>query len=211
MSISYSKEVSFEPWVGVNYDNNESIFSKKVLVLGGSHYGQPGEEDPDFTNEIVKLYLDDSHKDTWKGTYSKFINSIYFKVANLDERKDLLDSVVFYNYLQDFAGDTHDKASQYDYKDPRHFEAFLSVIDTHKPDIVIAWGKYVWDALPDEWRHGDANQESGITIAEEKIEKCYVYPYAGNSKVTLLGINHPSGGYSWEPHHEKFKALGIYK
>ena len=42
--------VNFLPWVGQHYGRG-SRFGVRLLVLGESHYGTPGEEGPDYTKE----------------------------------------------------------------------------------------------------------------------------------------------------------------
>ena len=46
----------FHPWIGPHY-GPESRFGGRLLVLGESHYGRPGEDDePTFTQDVVRYY-----------------------------------------------------------------------------------------------------------------------------------------------------------
>ncbi len=78
--------VFFEPWVGDKYDIEFSMFRKKVLIVGNSHYCEKCEDcgnrelHPDcidFTKHVIKDYLDKNHKATWKKTFSTFVNSMF--------------------------------------------------------------------------------------------------------------------------------------
>lgn len=213
MNKNNSNGVVFEPWIGQNYGESTSLFSKKVLILGGSHYGESGEEYPEFTQHIVRdKYLDEECRDEWKSTYTKFLNTVLNNDVSIEERRDFFESVVFFNYLQEFAGDDAYQAKNYDYHAPEHFEAFKAVVDSVKPDIVIAWGDILWNALPNDWGYGEANQKPGILLGNEALERCFVYPFAEGKFITLLGIMHPSSPkFERELNHSKIEALGVAK
>jgi len=208
-------DILFKPWKGGSYDSSASILNKKTLVLGGSHYieGEFDIKEPstrkelaEFTREVVGYYLDPNCADTWKKTYSTFINSVYGHDTSPDERKAFFDSVVFYNYLQEAAGEDAYSAHEYDYNAPQHFNAFLQVIREHRPEVIIAWGSHVWNALPNNWGYGEANKDTEIVIDGKPFNQCYEYPFE-DSTITLVGAHHPSAGYDSEWHYKVFSKL----
>jgi hypothetical protein len=204
-------KIIFHPWVGENYGCDSSVLKKRTLILGGSHYleGLNSDEDlGDFTNEVVNLYFDRNCKGKWKKTFSTFINSIFGRSTNEDERRVFFESVVFYNYLQEVAGDNPGAAGNYDYGAIQHFEAFKLVLDEYKPEVVISWGDKVWEGLPNDWGFGGNVRGEGVIIDGTVFVKYFDYPYQ-NRVISLVGVGHPSIGYSRDFHHQIFKALNV--
>lgn len=212
------QHVRFLPWIGDNYKNGGGVFRQRTLILGGSHYSDEYEsfQNPElrqewatFTNEVVEYYLDDNIRGKWKGTYSRFVNSVYGDTTDLDRRRNFFESVVFYNYLQDVAGGGPTEAHRYDYNEPRHFQAFTEVIETLRPEVVISWGYKAWNALPNDWGFGPAVVSKGIELeAGGKSFDIYDYPYRGTD-IRLVGVHHPSIGYDVGFHHALFKHLNL--
>ncbi|MBN8460686.1 MAG: hypothetical protein J0M04_22885 [Verrucomicrobia bacterium] len=207
---------TFAPVIGKSYGTPDSIFPKRLLILGSSFYLEgacdegfvmSNAEGADFGLDIIGMYLDPDFSAPWKKTYSTFINSIFGHATSIDERESFFDSVVFYNYLQVPAGENPYSADNYDYTAEIHCEAFLHVVENTKPEIVISWGDKVWDALPNEWGYGMAKW--GEPLALDPPFGSYMdYPF-GNETIRLIGAHHPSTGYPSEYHHEIFKGLGV--
>jgi hypothetical protein len=133
------------PWEGSLYGKPGGVFRQRTLILGGSHYSDEYEsfhnpnvqhEWATFTNEVVEYYLDDNIRGRWKGTYSRFINSVYGVSTDNDLRTHFFESVVFYNYLQEIAGGGPTEAYRYDYDESRHFHAFFEVLERKRPKFV---------------------------------------------------------------------------
>ena len=212
-----ASNIIFKPHVGSAYGHDFSLFKKKTLILGGSHYIEDEydllkqsdrNELSGFTQEIIGHYLDPECKDAWKKTYSIFINSVYGRDTDLADRQAFFDSVVFYNYLQEAAGQDAYAAHEYDYHEQRHFDAFLEVINEVKPEVVIAWGKKVWDALPNDWGYGQAEKKTDLAVNGTPFTSCYDYPYF-DPPIRLIGVHHPSAGYASDYHHEVFEVFDI--
>lgn len=203
--------ITFKPWIGKNYGEDTSIFNKRTLILGGSHYLEdttPNEDISEFTNEIIDLYFNPSEKGKWKKTFSTFINSIFNKNADPQERRAFFDSIIFYNYLQEGAGDSPYNAGKSNYGADRHFNAFKEILNAHKPETIIAWGDLVWNALPNDWGFGEADKGKGILISGKEFLTYYNYPYQ-DTKILLIGTHHPSIGYSRDYHHQIFRELNV--
>lgn len=208
--------IFFDPWIGENYGTDQAHFNKKILILGNSHYCDDcidcGNRDlkpecTEFTKTVVKDYLDPSHVASWKKTFSTFINSMFGRSVSDLERKDFFDSVAFYNYLQVAAGEDAYSTGNYNFAESRHLNAFYEVLNNVEPDVVISWGSKVWDTLPDAWNdYGEADKGNDIVIGDQIFNKYYTYPY-NNRKILLIGVRHPSVGYSTEFHHAIFSDL----
>jgi hypothetical protein len=216
-----SANIFFDPWIGVNYGTKESIFKKKILILGDSHYcdvncpnsNTCGERNlhencTDFTTDGILCYLDQEIKTTWKKTYTTFINSMIGRDSSLKYKEEFFDSIVFYNYLQVAAGKTAGLTQNYDYTGDKHLRSFYEVLDKFLPDIVICWGTKVWNALPNDWEYGEAEKGKGILINSEIFKDYYCYPYK-DKKILLIRVHHPSAGYDVEFHNKVFSELGI--
>lgn len=209
--------VRIKPWIGENYQNGGGIFRQRTLILGGSQYS-PGYENfhteegkaewQSFTNDVVYYYLDPDINGRWKGTYTSFINSIFGGPSNDEQRGRFFDSVIFYNYLQEIAGASASEAGNFDYHASCHFNAFKEILEEHRPEVVISWGSKVWEALPNDWGHGSAEIRDGVTVGTEISQKIYHYPFH-DTVICLVGVRHPSIGYSPDFHHQIFKQLAL--
>lgn len=209
-------QIFFDPWIGGDYGTANSLFSKKVLVLGSSHYcgscsdcgdraAQP--ECVEMTQKVVRHYLE-GKTETWFSTFSTFINSIYGRRASADERKKFFSSVAFYNFLQNSAGEDPKSASRFNFYDSRHLEAFYEALDITDPDVVISWGAKVWDALPNNWRnYGEALRGQDIIYCCETFNNYLTYPFKNGKTILLIGVKHPAMGYGRAFHHNIFSRL----
>lgn len=212
-----ANNIFFDPWVGDKYGSELSIFREKILILGNSHYCDICEDcgnrelHPDcvdFTKRVVRVYLDTSQKDTWKKTFSTFVNCMLNKSTSNEERMEFFDSVAFYNYLQIAAGEDPYSTGQYDYTDVRYLEAFYEVVDKIQPDVVICWGNKVWEALPNNWNnYGEAKEGLGIKIDGDVFNKYLTYPYEDGHKILLIGVQHPSQAFPRDYYHHVFSEL----
>lgn len=214
--------VFFNPFVGKNYGTKESLFPKKILVLGDSHYCKVecknrdtcGDkllhpECQDFTEKTVyEHYLNSECKDPWKRTFSRFINSMYEYPANQEEKKSFFDSIVFYNFLQNAAGQNWNEANNYGHTQNQHLKAFYEVLDEHMPDTVISWGNRLWDILLNDWGYGEAEKPL-LSIDNKDFYCCYYYPYRDKT-IMLVGTIHPaSPKFDKVFHYKLFKKLNL--
>lgn len=205
------ERVFFKPWVGSRYGKADSVFDKKILVLGDSHYCEEGcvpcgidekkEQCGNFTTEVIRDYLDYNVKGTWKRTFTKFMNSF---VGGTDYHRDeFWESVSFYNYLQIAAGNNSRQTRSYDYNQERHKAALLEVISSLDPDVIVCWGNNVWDAMPEDigWGRGFLSKEFSC---------CFVYPFK-DRELKFIGITHPSSSYKSSQWTSVFGQLGVNK
>lgn len=201
------------PWVGENHESGGGVFRQRTLILGGSQYS-PDSEDfhtedgrirwQEFTREVVDYYFDPNDTGKWKKTYTSFINSIFGSQSNDEQRGRFFDAIIFYNYLQEIAGASASEAANYDYSAPQHFAAFLEILNEYQLDVVISWGAKVWNALPNDWHYGSAVIGEPVLIDGRNAGSVFSYPFQGRT-IRLIGVHHPSIGYSPDFHHKLFK------
>ena len=205
--------IRFNPWRGRYYNTPRSIFSRPTFILGGSTYGDGAEtttdEDAERTSELLDYYFDGSGG-RWKATYTRFINAVYGAETDRSEREAYFDSILFNNYLQEYAGACPTDAPNFNYKGERHRLAFYETLHIHAPEVVISWGNLVWEGLPNDWGYGPARFEAPISVLGIPFHGCMTYPFAGR-EILLVGVNHPSTAFSRDFHHELFSLLGLLR
>lgn len=202
MEKKYQGLCFFEPWIGENYETG-GIFSKKILVVGESHYcgceechGRCGFNDvpeggcENFTRNVIRMYLD-GYKARWTATYKKFECSLLNKVTTLEESNIVWNSIAFYNYLQIAMGGPRESGSSHDYKDAE--KPFFEVLEELQPDLVIVWGvNQLFNNMPYErWIGGEQ-----LIVDNYPVKNGY-YQLEKGKKARVIAIYHPSTGYDW--------------
>ena len=194
-------EVRFLPWIGENY-NTGGIFPKRILALGESHYCRDKTCDRatcentsdcrDFTEKIIKKFLDPNDYDKWMNTYTKFERSLLGGYTDKKAKKRIWDSISFYNYLQYSLEGPREKNVPSDAYQ-KAITPYYQVLDYLEPEIIIVWGKQLWKQLPrdDRWISSDTIKTNGISI-----ENGY-YKLSNGYKARVFPVNHPSSRFSW--------------
>ena len=218
--MTMNTNIFFEPWIGKLYGKENSLFKKKIMVLGASSYcgtcTDCGDRQkyPGCTNFLSRVvvadYLghtknpDKKKKTSWKKTYSSFINSMLGKSSSKNDRERFFDSVVFYNYLQVSAGDNASSAHLYPHGDSRYYAAFLEVLEKCSPDVVICWGDRVWENCKN--KASGKIDETGVPFGGTTFKNFFRLPYDGGSAL-FIGVKHPCSGFGRNIHHQLFKDL----
>lgn len=204
--------VNFNPWVGENYSTG-GIFSKKILVLGESHYC-PKELSAQgrcaggcfrknmltgcFSQTIDNV---DAAVNYYKGcpyqqTFLCFERAVMGRVLSEEERKEFWNSVMFYNYVQ-FALPAARTAPSSEQMQTSE-EAFREILENHQPDYIIVWGKRLYKALPD-W----GGYEEKLIL--DNGDYAPIWHYSINGKdIPAIRVYHPSssGGKVWTYWHQ---------
>lgn len=197
-------EIKFFPWVGDNYElgiksiGKDGVIygtheepGKKILVLGDSHYCAYKK---DATENLTQRIFDDfiyskSEHDPYKATYTKFERFIEGKIINEHDRVWLWNHLVVYNFLQEPMSGPRICPTKIQYTNST--DAFWEVLETYQPDIVIVWGKRLYNNLP---KQGEVGVEFNI---DGKMDiETWIYKI-DEKTVYILPIYHPSGGFSW--------------
>ena len=84
----------------------------------------------------------------------------------------------------------------------RHVASFFSVLDQLHPDLLIVWGKRLWDNLPSErWQDGEA-----VNVEGYSVQNGY-YLLQDGGRVRTFCVYHPSTGYDWAYWHKVIKKV----
>lgn len=182
------KDVVFTPWVGKNYKNS----SPKIMVMGESafYWEETEKEDmyaineecKEFNKEIIKCHCLPESKDKRSKTFTKFIRVLSGQEYDSEENMAYWHNVIFYNYIQGFIGTEHhhDKRFLDDELLEKSRKAFYEVLDKHKPDLIVAWGKSnlpCW-MPPNDFKYID--------------EENFIWKYDAYPNVLIWNIYHPS-------------------
>lgn len=182
------KRVKFLPWEGSNYAAGWD--GKRVMVLGESHYCASIEEAvPQITNQIITDLLDvTSEHEGYKNTYTKFANALAGKSLSFIERKKLWHSVLFYNYVQVPISGARISPTEEEFAESE--AAFFEVLDTYRPDRIIAWGKRLYNNLP---RQG--YQLPDLELLNGDSFETWAYETKNGHVAQVLPIIHPSAAF----------------
>lgn len=197
-----SSNIFFQPFVGKDYAKG-GIFGKRIMILGESHYCEgcldcgiqsKHPECMDFTQGVVKDYLEKEERQDWMRTFVKFERSLVGEETDKAMSRKIWDSVVFYNYLQVAMGGPREAGSAEQYQQAS--KAFFEVLDKYQPEVLIVWGHQLWRNLPEErWIEGEELVVDGQDIWNG------AYRLANGKRVKALSVYHPSVGYSWDFWH----------
>ena len=85
------------------------------------------------------------------------------------------------------------------YKDFENSEnAFFEILETYKPDLIICWGKRLYNNLP-----GTDGKEGNYIETEDGNIETWVY----KETIKVLPIYHPSTGFDWDYWHKVIKVM----
>lgn len=187
------KHIKLKPWVGKDY--RQGFRGKKILVLGESHYADhPCNEN--FTTEVIADYFlnPEAEREGWMNTYTKFERAMVGRELSQEERVAFWESIMFYNYIQEPLGGPRLAPTQELYAAAK--EAFTEVLEEYRPDGVIVWSNRLYNVLPPL----NGRQGESVVVGTEEVET-WEYFLSDGHKVSVLPIQHPSSGFSWEYWH----------
>ena len=152
-------DVFFRPWVGVNYKAN-GFNGKHILLLGESCYcgecpecgfdeeSAEWEECRNKIPDVVTGFLSYTKGEPRKWsmrTYRRFTDIFMGHKCTPEETKMFWNSFVLYNYVQ-IAIEGPSISPK-----PQEWETgekpFFEVLAEYNPDVIIAWGKRLWDNM----------------------------------------------------------------
>lgn len=183
--------VKFKPWVGENYETGIHQ-GKKLMILGESHYcaNPETEATEDITIKIIEDLLDPfSEYEGYKNTYTKFAKAVVGEKQFSDEtKKEFWQHVIFYNYVQTAISGARVSPTTEQFRNSE--QAFFEIISQYQPDLIIVWGKRLYNNLPQQGTQLPDLQISQGIYAGESSE---VWSYTiGGKTIVLLPITHPS-------------------
>lgn len=179
-------------------------------MLGESHYcgdacadcgSQAHPGCAGFTRKVVADYLNPANeREGWMNTYLKFERSLVGHETTPAESRRIWDDIAFYNYLQVAMGGPRKAGTAEQYQAAA--EPFFSVLDQLQPDLLIVWGKRLWDNLPSErWQDGEAVNVDGYSVQNG------YYQLQDGGRVRAFCVYHPSTGYDWAYWHKVIKKV----
>lgn len=213
-------KVNFKPWIGKYYQHGVIGFDEKghivygtkdnsavkILVLGDSHYCANVEDaKPTLTKDVITYLLDpESAHEPYMNTYKKFIKSFtgYFEELTDGQKRDAWEHIMFYNYVQKPMTAARIAPLVEDYRESD--EAFKEVLETSDADIVIAWGKRLYNNLPSQSEMvGEQDEDLEIMDGDYEGEAIEVWRYKVKKSedekwVPIIGITHPSAAFALE-------------
>ena len=183
--------VKFKPWVGENYETGIHQ-GKKLMILGESHYcpNPETEATEDITIKVIEDLLDPfSEYEGYKNTYTKFAKAVVGEKQFSDEtKKEFWQHVIFYNYVQTAISGARVSPTTEQFRNSE--QAFFEIISQYQPDLIIVWGKRLYNNLPQQGTQLPDLQISQGIYAGESSE---VWSYTiGGKTIALLPITHPS-------------------
>lgn len=192
--------VKFLPWIGDKYE--EGIYydeegklrygngkGKKVLVLGESFYW--GDEDDDaeennseasrFVESLIKQVISEN-PDFNIRTFKRFENAFAYENEEwgLTQRQDFWNHLIFYDYVQEPLKYPRLSPTEEQFEDSE--KSFWKVIEICNPDIIIAWGKRLYNHLPPEGEQG-----KDIECDDDSVET-WIY----RNNIRVIPIIHPA-------------------
>ena len=176
----------FEPWAGKSY--RHSSFGIRIVVLGESHYG--AAKNPRLTINIIE---DECDGGSGFKFYTNVVASFLGTLPNAGQRKQFWHSVVFYNYLQGFAGARPRTPPAYGMW-AKSEQNFRRVIDKYKPHLIAVFGFGLWEELPN-WGH-----DADPIVLKRLSVPCYNFALLGGSALAPK-LRHPSSGFNFRTWH----------
>jgi hypothetical protein len=130
----------FHPWVGADYRSSTT----RLLVVGESHYGHEGEDEPGFTNTVIDKWRSGKEKLRY---YTKLARLVTGKpIAELDRASDL-NGIAFTNYVQELLAWNNKERPD----GPTLNEAqapFLETVQELDPTHILVTGHRAYEHMP---------------------------------------------------------------
>ena len=210
------EHVFFEPWMGSCYKSG--INGKKIMIMGHVHVCSDCIEcgiikDRDevcasLTNKAVEDYIKwrktgevptPKYKG-WLNTYLNFAKAFFGYDPDFKQEKcELWDKVLFYNYVQRAVADWDQKPNSDDYINSQ--VPFMEVINKYEPDVIIVWGNGAFNGTPNGGKYDEP-----ITFEDTKAIR-YIYTLNSGKQCSMIKIHHPSMCFSSSKWHEIIKTM----
>jgi hypothetical protein len=198
-------KIVFQPWPGKDY--KAGIAGHRVLILGESHH-HDCTKDCECKKEVSNDNRDTRHRMLTRIVVESWIDGsrrspVSYRVPELFniEQKDFWSRVVFYNFLQSFAGPkARVRPSEKQWTETNNAEAFQKILDHFLPDRILVLGKKLWTNLPSKNPPLFKNpvEETGLSVSNDigsyndADRNCYWYYARSGHKALAMPIMHPA-------------------
>ncbi|MDE2831931.1 MAG: hypothetical protein OXN20_17600 [Gemmatimonadota bacterium] len=145
------QHVFFKPWVGNNFSEG-GLWSKKVLILGESHY-QWDENIPLTEDLTIQCVQEQIAGGRTKAFWTNIVIALLNVRPSLKDKYRCWQSVAFYNYIQcsvGFGPRVRPSPEMWE----KSQEPFFEVLNDLQPDCIIVLGYQLWDNLPCDGEEG---------------------------------------------------------
>lgn len=131
---------------------------------------------------------------TWTGTMRKFERALAGKETSNEDSSKIWNSVAFTNYLQSAVENPREAGANEHYKEA--VPAFFEVLELLRPEVIIGWGKRLYNNMTDE----NFKKGEDLTVGDN-TGFTGTYRLADGMAIPILWINHPSTSFSWNEWH----------
>lgn len=194
LSFHYIPGVNFQPWVGPEFEMQNS--RPRLLILGESHYddSEPSPDDYLFTNSVMYSLFDRNCNDQF---FTNIVATCLGEVPESEIKRRFWDSVAFYNYVQEFTPGPRQRPPYEAWA--RSHSAFRNVLLAIKPELILILGKQNCDRIVAADQEGEKLQ-----TGPEEFRDTWWYETGPRSRALAFHVLHPSFGYSWRKFHPLF-------
>lgn len=189
MGTSFMLPASW-PYIGPRYGTS-SPFQLRILILGESHYC----EHPltrEFTKDVVQAAIDGDTSPSLR-FFARTVGVFLGGPQDLESRRRLLETVAFYNFVQETAGIAariRPSPGMWSRATP----ALVEVLDRLNPQFVLVLGTELWRHLSLPFRPGPT-----IKLPDGLTSEGRLYLSASGFITLFFPINHPSSpGWSYK-------------
>lgn len=178
--------IIFNPWEGPNYKSAVP----RLLIVGESHYDWEGRSQPlsMVTISVVEHWMEKPSQ-----FFTNIVATCIGHLPDTKERKEFWQSVAFYNYIQEFAGNSP-RIRPLQSLWPASKAAFFEVISSLMPELVLILGDQNWENID----HSVGTEGEPLKSLEGRHSQTWIYPTGEDSHALAFHVKHPSAGYNFK-------------
>lgn len=185
--------------------------SKRILILGESHYKE--ETEIDGTESVVKFLAIDGNDSKYKTMFYKNIMQTFGYDITPENRMVFWNKVFCGNYVEKLCGKGKDNtATDYITNNRKNYNnSLFDFINENEIDLVICFSRLVYNNLP-SFVQGE-KEEKLNSHQTQCLKKCEYLPECDHKwcdiqlkkRLTVYGLRHPSAYFNPEIYSEILK------
>jgi hypothetical protein len=190
--------VHFQPWIGENYEKRRP----RLLVIGMSHYDWDDRKCPEYfaTNDVIQSRASGECRGAF---FTNIVAICIGRLPNDEEREQFWQSVAFYNYIQEFVGDSPQRKH-----DPILWErgepAFFAVLRRLRPELVLVIGQMNWNNI--STLYVPAGEMLKHAPERRYAEVCR-YPIGEGRTALAFHVKHTAAGFNFKKFVPLFRSV----
>ena len=194
-------------FIGKNAKNQ----SKRILILGESHYEEIGEIDG--TESVVKFLAVEGNDTEKKTMFYKNIMKTFGYDVTPENRKLFWNKVFCGNYVDTLCGKGENNTAKHHITNNRknYNNSLFDFINKNGIDIVFCFSRLVYNNLPG-FAKGEKEEKlinhKKLYLNKSEYRPEYIHKWCDirlNKQLTVYGLKHPSAFYSSEKYSEALK------